>query len=285
MSKTLVYLGPPGTFTHEAGQLLTTNFLTEPYKLLPCTSIPEIMELISQNGQTLGIVPVENSIAGTINITTDLLAHEFDLFIQAEIILNITHHLFSYTSDLTKITTIISHPQALAQCRHFLQKYLPQATIKTLGSTAEAIRLLTTKKQKDIAAIGSLTAQEYYQVPIQSKHIGDFPHNQTRFLVLGKKPMTNPHPQKTSLIIFPLGNYPGQLYAILGVFANLQLNLCKVESQPDKKRLGSYLFLIDFESKLTPCQLEPIFRELKKVTKYYKNLGSYSIYQANPENC
>ncbi|HHY05454.1 MAG TPA: prephenate dehydratase [Clostridia bacterium] len=280
MPKTLAYLGPEGTFTHQAAQIFTTHYTTDSaYKLLPCPDIPEVMEAVAQGTVEQGIVPAENSIAGTVNITADLLAHELNLFIQGEIVLDITHHLLSFTPDLAQIHTVISHPQALAQCRHFLKNHLPHATILKKESTAEAVRLLKEEKQTGTAAIGSLASHLHYQVPIKYWHIGDFPHNQTRFLLLEKNPLPHPNPQKTSLIVFPQANRPGQLYEILGVFAKYKLNLCKVESRPDKKELGSYLFLIDYESTLPSSKLQPVFLELKKVTISYKNLGSYPVYR------
>lgn len=285
MTKTLAYLGPEGTFTHQAAQVFTTRYAVDSAcKLLSCPDIPEIMEAVAKGIVELGIVPAENSIEGTVNITVDLLAHELNLYIQGEIVLDITHHLLSFTPNLAEIHTVLSHPQALAQCRHFLKNHLPRAAILKKESTAEAVRLLKEQKQTGTAAIGSLASHRHYQVPIKCWNIGDFPHNQTRFLLVGKEPLLSPNPQKTSLIVFPQANRPGQLYEILGVFAKYKLNLCKVESRPIKKELGTYLFLIDFESQLPLTELQPVFLELKKVTMSYKNLGSYPVYRYTEKN-
>jgi prephenate dehydratase len=285
MTKTLAYLGPEGTYTHRAAQVYLTNQAADSaYRLLACPDIPEIMEAVAQGKVEEGIVPAENSIAGTVNITADLLTHEFNLSIHAEIVLDINHHLLTFMSDLAEIHTVISHPQALAQCRYFLKNHLPQATILKKESTAEAVRFLREEKQRGTAAIGSFASHLHYRVPIKCRNIGDYPHNQTRFFLLGKKPLSHPHPQKTSLIVFPQGNRPGQLCEILGIFAQYNLNLSKVESRPIKKKLGSYLFLIDYDSNLPSAELPEVFRALGKVTLSLKNLGSYPVYYKQEQN-
>ena len=281
---TLAYLGPEGTYTHEAAQLFITHYAAENMirnacKPVPFPDIPAIMEAVANGSVEQGIVPAENSIEGTVNLTLDILAQELDLYIQGEIILNITHHLLTFLTDITAIQTVMSHPQALAQCRHFLKRYLPQVAILKKESTAEAVRLLTKQKYKNAAAIGSFASHQHYRVPIKYANINDFPHNQTRFLLVGKNPLSfSTNTQKTSFVVFPHDNRPGQLSEILSMFAKYQINLSKIESRPQKRELGIYLFWIDCELSLNHPKLPVILNELKAKTKYYKTLGSYPVY-------
>lgn len=278
----LGYLGPEGTHTHTAAQMFISNYAAgKSAKLIGFPDIPAIMEAVADGSLEQGIVPAENSIEGTVNLTLDILAQELDLHLQGELILDITHHLLTFMSDLREIHTVMSHPQALAQCRHFLKKHLPHATILKTESTAEAVHLLTTTpNQKGTAAIGSFASHLHYQVPIKCENIGDFPHNQTRFFIIGSSPFSlAAHTEKTSFIVFPRSNRPGQLYDILGIFTKYGINLCKIESRPQKKALGSYLFWIDCELGDDHPKLPAILHDLKKETNFYKYLGSYPIYQ------
>lgn len=281
---TLGYLGPEGTHTHAAAQMLVSNYAasyaaSKAVKLVCYPDIPGIMEAVADGSLEQGIVPAENSIEGTVNLTLDILAQELDLYLQGELVLDITHHLLTFMANLGEIHTVMSHPQALAQCRNFLKKHLPQVTIRRTESTAEAVRLLTAPNQTGVAAIGSLASHLHYQVPIKCENIGDFPHNQTRFFIIGRNPFSLSAPtEKTSFVVFPRNNRPGQLYDILRVFAKYEVNLCKVESRPSKKALGSYLFWIDCELGHDHPKLPAIFHDLKKETNYYKFLGSYPIY-------
>lgn len=281
----LAYLGPEGTHTHEAAQMFITHYAAksatkDAYKLVPFPDIPTIMEAVANGSVEQGIVPAENSIEGTVNLTLDILAQELDLYIQGEIVLDITHHLLTFLTDIAAIQTVMSHPQALAQCRHFLKRYLPQVTILQKESTAEAVRLLTKQKHKNAAAIGSFASHQHYRVPIRYANINDFPHNQTRFLLVGKNPVSlSTNTQKTSFVMFPHDNRPGQLYEILSVFAKYQINLSKIESRPQKRELGIYLFWVDCELSLNHPKLQVILNELRTKTEYYKMLGSYPVYR------
>lgn len=283
---TLAYLGPEGTYSHEAAQALITE-QTAPasvlpqatYRLIAFPNLADIMEAVANGTVAFGLVPAENSIEGAVNLTLDTLAQELDIIIQGEIILDITHHLLSFMTELREIHTVMSHYQALAQCRHFLKKYLPHATILAKESTAEAVRVLTEQKQTGTAAIGSYASHLLYQAPIKWANIGDFPHNQTSFLLIGKKPLAlSPRTQKTTFVVFPQDNRPGELYKILRVFTKYQINLCKIVSRPNKKQLGSYLFWLDCELSLEHPEFSAIIHDLTKGTNILKNLGSYPIF-------
>jgi prephenate dehydratase len=296
-STTLAYLGPEGTYTHQAAQAYVNNRVSatstslaaplHPYELISYPDITGILEAVSAGKVHKGIVPAENSIEGAVNLTLDILMQEAELYIRGEITLDIRHLLLSYTTELPKIHTVISHYQALAQCRNFLKKYLPNASIVTKESTADAVRLLAEQKQAGTAAIGSYAAHLRYQVPVLAADLGDYPQNQTNFLLIGKKPYAasflSPASQKTTFVVYPPENKPGELYNILSVFAKYQINLSKIFSRPHKSRPGNYLFWLD-------CALSPehphysaLLAELKHASFHCKNLGTYPVYYFPPE--
>lgn len=327
MKQTLAYLGPEGTYTHEAALCLVKGRNGSPEaaqpwaqgisQLVPFPSISDILEAVADGSVALGVVPAENSIEGTVNLTLDMLAQDLALYIQSELILNINHHLLGFTAGLDKIHTVMSHYQALAQCRQFLKKQLPHASVVTKESTAKAVHLLTEQKQAGTAAIGSYAAHLRYQVPIIAPDIGDYPHNQTSFLVIGPQVLpsypgvssapeettntkvapkawstktvraqedagfkTASVPWKTTFVVFPHGNQPGELYKILAVFAQYQINLSKIISRPNKRRLGNYFFWLDCELAPDHPDYAAILNALGKESLSYKNLGSYPVYHS-----
>ena len=271
---TIGYLGPEGTFSHQAALhcLQETGFGTN---LKPYPTIPQIMYSIESNECQAGVVPAENSIEGTVNITMDMLAHDFSYFIQQEIIMDINHHLFTQMTSLEQIETVMSHPQALAQCRRFLREKLSHVKLVETSSTAEAVRLLEQNK-KGLAAIASRQCQACYHIPILEEDIGDYTPNQTRFLLVAKTPSRTSDTTKTSLVIALEKDHPGGLYHILGEFARYNINLTRIESRPAKKELGNYIFFIDCAAGAGHSGLQQILDNLKASTVLLKNLGSYT---------
>lgn len=272
MEKTLAYLGPEGTFTHSAAvHYQKTN--NDKLLLKPFPTIRSSMLSIKNNQSDLCLVPAENSIEGHVNITLDVLAQEDNLYIQSEIVLDIKHYLLSYQNQLENIHTVISHPQALAQCQLFLQSSLSHARILEAESTASAVKQLLTEKD-GWAAIGPVDCYKNYQVPIIKEDIGDYPENQTRFILVGNKPNLTKS-EKTSLVLALNDDRPGGLYNILEEFTKQNINLSRIESRPTKKKLGKYLFFIDCEIGGFDNRLEQILDALQSKTSLLKNLGSY----------
>jgi prephenate dehydratase len=268
----LGYLGPQGTFSEQAAvEFCAKNSL---YKLQDFPSIPHVIRAVEKGEIKLGIVPVENSIEGTVNITLDMLVHEVNLFIQGEIILDINHCLLTRKGDVEIIRTIYSHPQALAQCRRFLYKNFPEASYLTTNSTAEAAQIIK-KCASGSAAIGSRWAAEKYGLDVYYENVSDYEINQTRFLIIGKKEFSFNKPQKTSLCVALAKNKPGGLYEVLEEFAREQINLTKIESRPAKKELGNYLFFIDCLADLSG-EHQHVLQRLKEKCKLVKVLGCYS---------
>ena len=246
--QSLAFLGPEGTFSHQAACLFLKSSPLGAYRLRACPSIPHILYAVEKGEVAYGLVPVENSIEGSVNVTMDVLAGEQSLYIHEEIVLDIKHYLFSPMSSLEQIHTVMSHPQAIAQCRRFLEEKLDHAAIVTSESTAEAVHQVATSCGEGYAAIGSLDNRELYNVPVLCADIGDYPHNQTRFLLVSKTAGSSKVTHKTSLILTLEKDRPGGLYDILGEFAAQKINLSRIESRPAKKELGSYLFFLDCEA-------------------------------------
>ncbi|NLW23907.1 MAG: prephenate dehydratase [Clostridia bacterium] len=267
------YLGPEGTYSEHAALKFAEKYKITKFKDFP--TIPHVLQAVEHGEITLGIVPVENSIEGTVNITLDMLAHELSLRILGEIVIDIKHCLISKAKDLSKIHTIYSHPQALAQCRLFLQNHLTQACYLNCNSTAEAA-LLVKEGQEGLAAICSVWAAEKYQVDIICENISDYSSNQTRFLVVGKNDFcSNKNRQKTSLCVALAKNRPGGLYDILAEFIPDQIDLSKIESRPAKKELGEYIFFIDCLADLE-SEYKHVLNRLKQKCKLVKILGTYN---------
>ncbi|MFZ5943730.1 MAG: prephenate dehydratase [Bacillota bacterium] len=277
MDQVLAYLGPEGTFTNQAACKSLTHLINPgSWEIKPFQTIPHILNAIEEGEISLGVVPAENSIEGSVNISLDMLMHEVNLHILGEIILDIEHHLLSHERCLEDIQTVMSHPQALAQCRHYLQRYLPHATIVQANSSADAV-LYMAKQGKGWASIASQNAHEIYKIPILAANIGDYPKNQTRFFLVGKesgKYLSLPH-TKTSLIMALERDRPGGLSEALGEFAREQINLSKIESRPTKKELGNYLFFIDCEAAIVESRLQRVLSNLSQKAALLKILGSY----------
>lgn len=280
----IAYLGPPGTFSHHAASCYSHKLgACEKKELIAFPTIPKILSAVQLGAVDIGIVPAENSIEGCVNITFDTLAHEFSLFINQEIIINIHHHLITHAQELKDITTVMSHPQALAQCRQYLQHHLAQAKIIETTSTAEAVQQLSQAHNK-YAAIGSWKSHLEYKVPVLAGDISDYPHNQTRFLSISKKNNTSPYCSKTSLILALPNDKPGGLYEVLGEFAKANINLSRIESRPAKKELGNYIFFIDCEINSTTAIFKALLEKLRPKTSLLKFLGSYCTLKILDEN-
>lgn len=277
MERILAYLGPEGTFTNQAAyQSLKYLYDQDSWKIEPYPSIPHVLQAIEQRDISLGIVPVENSIEGSVNISLDMLMHEVNLNILGEVILDIEHHLLSNEQKLEDIEVVMSHPQALAQCRHYLQCILPHATIAQANSSADAVQYIA-KQGKGWAAIASLNAHNLYKIPILAENIGDYPKNQTRFFLVGSesgKYLSLPQ-SKTSLVLALERDRPGGLYEVLEEFAREKINLSKIESRPTKKELSNYLFFIDCETGTNDNKLQRVLNNLSQKAALLKILGSY----------
>jgi len=263
------YLGPEGTFTHAA----TLKHFGSAVCAEPVSSIAEIFRTVETGQVRFGVVPVENSIEGMINQTLDLLVGS-NLRICGESRLRIQHNLLSCSGSLDAITSVHAHPQALAQCRLWLDKNLPTAKRIDVSSNAEGARRVA--DNTTAAAIASLAAAERYGVAVVEKNIEDVANNTTRFFVVGDTDIPASGTDSTSLLL-RVGHpdKPGSLLRILEPFERAGVSLTRIESRPSKTDLWDYLFFIDVDGHQSDQTLVPVLQELAVETQFMRVLGSY----------
>ncbi len=274
-NKRIAFLGPRGTFTEEA---LLSAVLVKEENLVPCSTVYDVIKAIEKNETENGIVPIENSIEGSVNATLDVLTFEAnDLLIEREIIAPIRHRLIVKPGVKIKdVTSVISHPQATAQCRKYLAKNLSGVEVLAANSTADAVRRVA-EKNGCVAAIGTTLAAKLYGLEVLEADIEDFQDNKTRFVLLGKEATKKTDRDKTSIVVFIYEDRPGSLLQILQEFAYRYINLTKIQSRPTKKGLGDYCFWIDMEGHIEDEAISSAIKCLKCKFRAVKTLGSYPM--------
>lgn len=275
MPKRIGFLGPAGTYTEEA-TIRYDAFATR----VPLPSNAAVIDAVQGGACDEGVVPLENSLEGSVNDTTDLLIHDSKLSIWQEIVIPIEHYLVAKPgTQAAGVKVVYSHPQALGQCRKYLQKHFPNAQLVPSASTVAAVTDMQNSKEL-AAAITPRRAIELYTVEVLAKGIQDNPHNVTRFVVLGHKDHPATGEDKTSICFAFSSDVPGQLYSVMGAFALRNINLEKIESRPAKDGLGRYIFLIDLEGHRTDPEVHAALEELRQHTSMLKVFGSYPKYMA-----
>ncbi len=260
------YLGPKGSFSEEAASNLGRAEELTAYQSF------ELIKSLEEGKIQKAVVPIENSIEGAVNWVLDLLVkNNLPFFIEAEIIWNIRQNLIGFGS-ISEIKIVYSHPQALGQCRDFLDKL--RIETKDANSTSEAVQLIAERGDSALAAIGTKRAAEIYNVPIIKEDISDNHNNQTRFIVLGREQKKRTGKDKTSFI-FGTENKPGALYRILEVFDVLEINMTMIISRPSKRKLGEYVFFVDVEASQEDEDLRIAFKKIEGRISFLKILGSY----------
>ena len=273
MAKRIAYLGPPGTFTEEAALLYD-----ETAQLIPFPSIPAVAVAVDSGMAEEGVVPIENSIEGSVTDTLDLLIHESRVLIRKELVLPIEHHLLVKPgTQVSEVRVIFSHPQALGQCRHFIERCFPKVEIVAALSTAAAVEEMMTSDYP-AAAIGTRRAAELYGAETSAKAIQDQASNVTRFVVLAPTDHPATGFDKTSLCFSFAEDRPGVLCAVLQEFAQRNINLAKVESRPTKESLGKYIFLVDLEGHHDDPLISEALARVREKTALFKVFGSYPRY-------
>jgi len=263
----VAYLGPEASFAHMAAK----SHFGKSGTFVPQPSIAMVFEAVERGKANWGVVPIENSIEGSVNLTLDKLITT-DLSIRAEIFLRITHCLMSQGGDLSAIKKVFSHPQALAQCQGWLRANLPWAILVEVESTAAAAKLV--KTEEHAAAIASKAAAEVYGLTILAEGIEDNTTNTTRFLVMGRGKGKPTGKDKTSLL-FATPHVPGALYKALKFFAEREINMLKIESYPVKDRLWEYLFFVDIAGHREDREVDLSLSGLRSASTFLKILGSY----------
>lgn len=280
----IAHLGPPGTYAEQAAFFYLNWLKKTPRVEASLCSYPTIaqsLQAVATNQAQLAVVPVENSIEGSVSMTMDTLWQLETLQIQLALVLPISHTLISCADSLERIQTVYSHPQALAQCQGWLGQFLPNVNLIPSNSTAEALQGL--KQEVTTAAIASSRAAQLYNLPILATGINDYPDNCTRFWVISHSQKDAGvqissraiAPTHTSIAFSLPANLPGALAKALQVFAHLGINLSRIESRPTKRSLGEYLFFIDIEASAT--QVQTALSELSNYTEIIKVFGSYSV--------
>lgn len=275
------YLGPRASFTEQA----VKNVFTEANKV-SFESIYECLDAVKNNVVDYGVVPLENTIEGSVTVTLDYLIHEESLPIIAEIIVPITQHLMVNPANVAKeIKTVYSHPHALAQCRKYLSVHYPKMVQTQTLSTSAAAQFVADNPDMPYGAIANELAAEQYHLTILNRAIHDFDINHTRFIVVVKKgrekelSIFSGISTKTTLIVTLPSDQAGALHQVLSAFAWRKINLSKIESRPMKTGLGRYLFIIDIEGSGESVLISSAMNELEALGCGVVCLGSYPVIQ------
>ena len=261
----VAYLGPEGTYSQQAA----IELFGQSTSLCPENTIADVFRAVEAGGTDLAVVPIENSTEGAVKETHNLL-FDTSSTICAEINIDVTHCLVSNAENIGDITSIYAHPQSLAQCSVWLKTHLPDVKQVAIESNAKAAKIVV--EQKGSAAIASEKAASIYGLNVIEKGVNDQPGNKTRFIALGNVD-TKPTGDDKSSLICVLNDKPGALYEILGFFAQEQISMTRLESQP--YRTGQYAFHIDFSGHIKDPKVAEVIKKIEQNTKICRVLGSY----------
>jgi len=241
-------------------------------------TVPDVLDAITNGDVDLGVVPIENSIEGTVNFTQDALSFDYDLLIQREIVMNIEHCLLALPgTTLRDVTTVMSIPVATAQCHRYLRENLPLAEVRAANSTAEAARSVGHEKMVGVAAIAPSNAAALYGLEVIASNIEDHAGNQTRFVVIGKSGVPAPTGHDvTGIVVYQRADEPGSLISILQEFAARRVNITNLLSRPTKDGgLGDYCFVMYLDGHIADELVADALRALHAKQGGVKFLGSY----------
>ena len=227
------FFGPFGTFTEQAVRSQADLGAGE---LVAFRTVPDVLDAVASGDVEFGVVPIENSIEGTVNFTQDALSFDYELLIQREIVLNIEHCLLALPgTKLSDITTVLSIPVATAQCHRYLRENLPDAEVRAANSTADAARIVSADKLVGAAAIAPCNAASLYGLEVVASNIEDHSGNQTRFVVVGRSGIPAPTGHDvTGIVVYQRADEPGSLISILQEFAARRVNITNLLSRPTK---------------------------------------------------
>ena len=264
----IAYQGEPGAFSEAAAQQVNPDA-----QLVPCRSFEDVFEAVKAGPAGYGVLPIENSIGGSIHRNFDLLL-ENHLPIVGEIELPVVHHLLALpVCTMERVRRVYSHPQALAQCDRFLRTLSGVEVIATYD-TAGSAKLIADERMEDAAAIASARAAEVFGLTLLKSSIQDYEHNVTRFLIIGNRPLSDTPPDKTTLV-FSLANEPGVLFKALSVFALRGIDMTKLESRPIPGRKWEYLFYADLAVARDDLVCARALAHLAEFAPTLRVLGSY----------
>ncbi|MFB6357007.1 MAG: prephenate dehydratase [bacterium] len=264
---TVAYLGPEATFTHSAA----LKQFGRASEFVPLETVSEVFDFVEREDVDFGIVPIESSSEGAVRHTLDRFL-ESSLSIYSECFLMVDLHLIGRCEDRNDITTVYSHPQALAQSRDWIDRYLHDVEIQETNSTAEAARIVS--ERDDAAAVASEVAAEVYDLNTMASNIETEAESYTRFLVLSRQ-VPEPTGNDKTTIAFSVMDRPGALYEMLEPFGEREINMTKIESRPSRHTTWDYTFFVDFIGHQQEEEVEELLSQLKSRSKYFKVLGSY----------
>ena len=268
------YLGPAGTYTEQAALLYAPDAELQPYPTISAVGAAVVADELES-----GVVPIENSLEGSVTFTLDLLIAQSDLSIKNEVVIPIDHYLVAPPGvSADSVEVIYSHPQALAQCRAYLGEHFPTVPREASLSTVAAVIDMQSSRAP-AAAICPQRATEIYDVRILAQSIQDNSANQTRFVALAHDDHPPTGHDRTSISFAFAIDRPGNLYHAIGEFAERNINLVKIESRPTKRELGRYVFLIDCEGHREEPEVEAALRGLREYADVFKILGSYPCWE------
>ncbi len=265
------YLGPQGTFSH----LAALEHFGENAELRAYSSIYSLIMATDRGDIEKAIVPIENSIEGSVNMTLDTLAFDVNLYITDEYILKVCQNLMvKKGTRIEDITKIMSHSQPIAQCAHMIEESFLGTAIEYTDSTAAAAAKVA-ESSEPCAVIGPKSLAQMYDLEILLPDCADDRNNSTRFVVVEKAPSQVVSDSDKTSVAFTLDNKPGSLWTALEMFADSKINMIKIESRPVKKELGKYIFFIDLDGNIDDATIFFALNKIRSHTDFYKFLGSY----------
>ena len=270
----VVFLGPEGTFSYFAA----IEHMGSSASLTPKANFEEIFRAVAEEGAELGVIPLENSIEGTVGQVVDLFM-KYTVYIQAEVFSRISHSLMSNAEKLEDVEVIYSHPQPLGQCREWLRRHLPDVPTIPMESTAEAAEVVASKKAA--AVVGHLKLADMHGLNVLAQAIEDLPDNWTRFLIIGASPSREDRRDKTT-ILFTLPDKPGALARVLTTLAHQSINMTKLESRPFRGEKWKYVFFADLECDLGGDRYEDVLNDVRDQCHTLRVLGTYPTQEERP---
>lgn len=281
--KKIAFLGPEGTVSQESARYF---FAEGTYEFVPYALMSDVFAATADGTVDFGVVPIENTIEGSVKHHIDLLVEEDGLPIQAEWVYPSIQNLIGRKSvqpdgeSYAGVRKIVSKDVAIAQCQQFLRSRLPNAEFEYVSSTAEGVKIAQQSHDASVAAIGTRISAELYGLELLAENITDHDNNYTRFIAVGReKPLLRKsEQQKTTILVTLPEDYPGALHQVLSAFAWRRINLSKIESRPTKKKLGSYYFYMDIEMSLDTVLLPAALQEIEAIGSQVRILGSYPCF-------
>ncbi|MCC8160696.1 MAG: prephenate dehydratase [Oscillospiraceae bacterium] len=267
----LGYLGPNGTFSHQAAM----EWSRGKEEIKEFSTIYSAIIAVENGDIDRAIVPIENSIDGSINTTLDTLAFDVNLYITGEHILHVSENLMVKKGVKKEdIKVITSHPQPIGQCSRLLSHEFGGVKIEFTDSTAAAAKRVS-ESDDTVACIGSPNSAKLYGLDILYPDCGDDANNSTRFIIIEKNANTEVTGHDKTSIVFAIDNKPGSLYSAIELLAKSKINMTKIESRPMKKELGKYVFFIDIDGNIDDASIYFALDKVRHNTYFYKFLGSY----------